>query len=741
MFKELSHRHGGGSLRLRQFLLYMLAVPVIWVSADLSRILTVTQTSEASAIWPPLGLALGASLVLGRRFLLFYALLMAVWLQARYEPVLVLSGTVQQFAAGHLLYWLIHRINPDGLLVERLSEALSFYVYGIFAILLPLSAVVSAVYYSHGYFDVFPWENVWAFHWFAEALGVLLFAPAAQEVLLALIGSRHHQWLRLRDALYWFLFLLMAMLSIHYAVRGELNVARSASYLYFPLAVWVAVDGRRMTALLMLPVVAVLCLFVNFYGAWEHNLSAWQALGSSLVLVTVMVLMVQLVLAAITERRGLTNFFRELAEHDSVTGRYNRRGLIKQAQKIQEDSTGGTAWLSVLCLKNFHHSREIMEEELVDETQKWVARQISQSLKGVRQQVPVARIEAGMFACVFMARDGAAAQALLTRLWRSIQGKKYQVGSVHYRIESSVGVVPLTPEVHPGTAIAAAKQVALKALASPGDPVWFGDDQGGLFSNHRRNLEGMEALKEAIVANRFELYHQRIASLSPEEENDRIEVLLRLRDAAGEMQSPAVFMPVAERFGYSVDMDRWVIAQTFRWFRRNRRAMESLESCSINLSGATLGDASFRRFIDSQMEKHGLDPGFFCFEVTETESVRDWDLAHGILAFLREKGFSTSLDDFGTGLATFDYLKRFPYDYIKIDGNFVKGIADSALDRSIVQAILGVARQLKARTVAEFVESREALSVLAEMGVEFVQGYAVHRPAPLSELNAGKPGG
>lgn len=735
MFKELSGQHGGGSLRLRQFLLYLLAVPVIWVSADMSRILAVTQTSDASAIWPPLGLAIGASLVLGRRFLLFYALLIAVWLDAGgYQPLLVLGLTAQQYLAAQLLHRLVSRINSDGLLVERLTEVVTFYVRGIFLVLLPLSAAASALYQHFGYFSAFPWVNVWAFHWFSEALGVLLFAPAAQQALLALIGSRHHQWLRPRDLLYWAVFFCLAGFSVRYAIQGELNLARSASYLYFPLAVWAAVDGRRVTALLLLPVIAVLCLFVSFYGVWEHNLSAWEALGEALVLVTVLVLMVQLVLAAITERRGMTDFFRQLAEHDSVTGHYNRRGLIRRATEIRNNTTGAGAWLAVLCLKNFHHAREIMEEELVDETQKWVAGQIGLSLKGIRQDVAVARIEAGMFACVFMARDAGSARSILTRLWQNIQGKKYRVAEVHYRIESSVGVVPLAVEGSPATAIAAAKQVALKALASPGEPVWFGDDNGGLFSRHRRDLEGMEVLKEAIVANQFELYHQRIAALSPGDERDRIEVLLRLRDSNGELQSPAVFMPVAERFGYSVDMDRWVIANTFAWFRRHPDALRSLEKCSINLFGATLGDASFKRFIEEQIERHGIPPRCFCFEVTETESVRDWGLAHEILSFLQGRGFSTSLDDFGTGLATFDYLKRFNYDYIKIDGSFVRAIAENSLDRSIVQAILGVARELSARTVAEFVESREALSVLADMGVEFVQGYAVHRPAPLSQL-------
>ena len=160
---------------------------------------------------------------------------------------------------------------------------------------------------------------------------------------------------------------------------------------------------------------------------------------------------------------------------------------------------------------------------------------------------------------------------------------------------------------------------------------------------------------------------------------------------------------------------------------------------SINLSGATLSDPQALEHIRVARENSGLDAHHFCFEVTETEQVEDWDRALTLLRGLKELGFAVSLDDFGTGLASFDYLNRFDFDYVKIDGSFVRSLDTDTRNHEVVEAVVLVARRRGIRTIAEFVENDAIIAELDRLDVDYVQGFGVHRPEPVGGLHAGPP--
>jgi EAL domain-containing protein (putative c-di-GMP-specific phosphodiesterase class I) len=181
------------------------------------------------------------------------------------------------------------------------------------------------------------------------------------------------------------------------------------------------------------------------------------------------------------------------------------------------------------------------------------------------------------------------------------------------------------------------------------------------------------------------------------------------------------------------DIDRWVIRHAFAALR----TLPPGVMFSINLSGASLSQDGLLEFVRHEMRENGIVPEYVCFEITETAAIAGFDEALGLIEALRTDGCRFSLDDFGTGLSSFGYLKTLPVDFLKIDGSFVRGMRRDSLDHAVVEAVNNIAHVLGKRTVAEFVESPEILQRLHELGVDYAQGYAVERPQPIESLYSG----
>jgi EAL domain-containing protein (putative c-di-GMP-specific phosphodiesterase class I) len=218
-------------------------------------------------------------------------------------------------------------------------------------------------------------------------------------------------------------------------------------------------------------------------------------------------------------------------------------------------------------------------------------------------------------------------------------------------------------------------------------------------------------------------------------------LLLRLRDEQGNLVQPGSFMPAAERYGLMPLIDRWVVANAFALLASRLSSPEPvrLSSCAINLSGATFGDDDFVDYVSRQFELHRVPPGMICFEITETSAIANLPSAKRLIQALKKLGCRFSLDDFGTGMSSFSYLKHLPVDFIKIDGCFVTEMLNSEVDRAMIEAIVHIARVMGKSTVAELVESDEMLEALREIGVDYAQGYGIGKPSPFEEaypLNA-----
>ncbi|RUV55418.1 EAL domain-containing protein, partial [Mesorhizobium sp. M1A.F.Ca.IN.022.02.1.1] len=242
-------------------------------------------------------------------------------------------------------------------------------------------------------------------------------------------------------------------------------------------------------------------------------------------------------------------------------------------------------------------------------------------------------------------------------------------------------------------------------------------------------------LVDAMEDSRLKLFGQEIHRLGrPWQDSRHVEVLARLEARNGKLILPGEFMPVAERFGLAARLDRWIIRTALS--RHGRAMLSGAVSLGFNLSAQTLSDPQLWDFVDAAIAENGAPPSAIGFEITETAAVTNFDAAEEFVRRARLRHCRVSLDDFGAGMSSFEYLRRFPIDAIKIDGSFVQHIADSRFDREIVSAIAGIARSMGCAVVAEKVEGKSALEILVGMGVGYGQGYFLHRPEPLEAIVA-----
>jgi len=252
---------------------------------------------------------------------------------------------------------------------------------------------------------------------------------------------------------------------------------------------------------------------------------------------------------------------------------------------------------------------------------------------------------------------------------------------------------------------------------------------------HQNELMLYSRLVEALEHHRIDPWFQRIVPLQPQRAQElHIEILARIHCSDGSQLSPALFVPVAERYRLAAAMDRQIIETVFARFRDHPALAEQVHKVSINLSGQSIGDHSVRKTIEQQLELGPLRGEQLCFEFTETAAIQSMDAARELMESLRRHGCQFSLDDFGTGMSSLAYLKHFPVDYLKLDGSFVRDIEHDAIDFALVRAFNDIGHTLGIHTIAEFVENDTIRNMLASIGIDFVQGYGVHQPEPLQAL-------
>jgi len=248
-------------------------------------------------------------------------------------------------------------------------------------------------------------------------------------------------------------------------------------------------------------------------------------------------------------------------------------------------------------------------------------------------------------------------------------------------------------------------------------------------------MQWVSRLTKALDEDRFALFFQPIVPCAAPHGHDKhIEILVRMIDEDGTIIAPGAFLPASEKYNIVSNIDRWVISHAMEWLANGPACEDRLVSISINLSGQSIGNPEILRFIIDETEKTGADPERIVFEITETAAVANIIAATGFMLTLRGCGFRFSLDDFGSGLSSFTYLKKLPVDFLKIDGAFVRNILSDPVDHAMVKSINELGHLLGKETIAEYVETLELAEELRRMGVNYAQGYAYAKPQPLNDF-------
>jgi diguanylate cyclase (GGDEF)-like protein len=305
-------------------------------------------------------------------------------------------------------------------------------------------------------------------------------------------------------------------------------------------------------------------------------------------------------------------------------------------------------------------------------------------------------------------------------------------------VSVSIGMALIEPHAKNADAILEAAEIARDSAKESGRnsiQVYRHDDSD--LTARKEQMQWVSRIQEALREDQFQIYAQTIEPLADANENYHFEILLRLTDREGDVVLPGAFLPPAERFNLMPTIDRWVIDKTFATLSEHGFAQSSLEGIvSINLAGQSLSDEGLIDYIDQKFTEYGLSMDCICFEVTETSAIGNMESAHYIMSSLKEKGCRFSLDDFGTGLSSFSYLKYLPVEYVKIDGSFVREMLDDQVAHAMVSSINQIGHVMGLKTIAEFVENDELRKQLELISIDYIQGFSVCKPVPLEDYLA-----
>ncbi len=351
----------------------------------------------------------------------------------------------------------------------------------------------------------------------------------------------------------------------------------------------------------------------------------------------------------------------------------------------------------------------------------------------VRERDIIARLGGDEFGLLLEDCPIEDAARIAGKVCEAIDGFRFMWQGKVFRIGASIGVVPISRYGDNISDILSCADAACYAAKDQGGNrvhVYHAGDSE--LARRRGDMHWVADLNRSLERNDFILYRQPILSLLDDDDAERrYEILLRLDDGGGRLYEPKSFLRSAERFGLMVKLDRWVISTMLAWLDDTETKSGETVTFFINISGMSLREASFRDFVIERLGQRGPSRFRICFEITETAAVASLSSAAGFIEEVRALGHFCALDDFGSGLSSFAYLKNLPVDYLKIDGQFVRDINTDPIDLAMVRSITEIARVMNKRTIAEFAETAPVLDHLRDIGVDFAQGYCIGYPEPL----------
>jgi len=443
-----------------------------------------------------------------------------------------------------------------------------------------------------------------------------------------------------------------------------------------------------------------------------------------------------LVLEDVSNERKLSNELEFRANHDALTGSYNRFYFDRRLAQLVEDvpASGRSHALCYIDLDQFkivndtcgHPSGDRLLCELTDALR-----------ERLRASDVLARLGGDEFGIIICDADQEAALSVANKLYAFFQTFVFEDEGRAFPVHASIGFVNINVDHCDLQSIMSAADVACYTAKDSGrNALVVYSESDAEMSERKEEMNWLPVLTSALNDNDFILLVQAVADINSDTSATTVthyEFLLRLKHNDDELLTPFKFIKAAERYNLMRDIDRWVISNALKTVAQVQHDLPQDCTFSINLSGQSAGDSSVLPFIAEQMALHKVEPRRFWFEITETAAITHFANAISLIEGIQALGSSVALDDFGSGLSSFGYLRQLPVDVLKIDGQFIQDIDKSDVAKEMVRAMHHVGKAMGLKTVAEFVENEAVVKVLASIGVDYAQGFFIAMPCPIEE--------
>lgn len=434
----------------------------------------------------------------------------------------------------------------------------------------------------------------------------------------------------------------------------------------------------------------------------------------------------------VSEMRGLAREMSYQASHDALTGLVNRAEFERRLEVALKTARGEGAGhvVSYLDLDRFKVVNDSCGHMAGDN----LLRELATLLKDkVRDSDTVARVGGDEFGMLLVGCPLEKARQIADDVCDAVAEYRFSWQDRAFDIGVSIGLVEVGHESGSAESVLSAADSACYVAKQQGRGrvhVYSARDE--ILARERGEIQWLQRLQRALKENQFELFVQPIVAVTGRvDAGPAAEVLLRMRDDAGKIILPALFLSAAERYQLMSHVDRWVVQAALTAISRGSPHLPEGRTCGINLSAQTLGDEDFLEYVVDLLDHTGVAPGKLCFEIAESAVLENIEYARRFINVLHGIGCQFALDDFGSGIGSFANLKQLSLDYLKIDGSYTRNLEHDSVNREMVTAMVNLARRLDFKVVAEQVEDQETFEAIRELGIEFVQGFVVERPHPL----------
>lgn len=439
-------------------------------------------------------------------------------------------------------------------------------------------------------------------------------------------------------------------------------------------------------------------------------------------------------------QRMLENMHSQLAfqaSHDDLTQLLNRKEFEREVERAIVSALREQKQHVLLYtdLDQFKIINNTSGHTAGDALLRGIGELMSRLVQGV--DACVARLGGDEFGVLLRNVKTTVAREIAEQVLTAIRSERFEWEGRRYSLSASIGLVFIDQSTESVDAVMRHADEACYTAKDAGRNRVQEYELGDARMIHRHGvMEWVTQLDHALEENRLILNCQRIASvLNPDKRTDgHYEILLTMRDELGETMPPTDFILAAETYNRMTQIDRWVIERVLRWLADHRSRLDHFGGFSINVSGHSVNDETFPDFVLEQFSRTQAPTSKVCFEITETAAIANLDNAVEFMNRMKIIGCRFSLDDFGTGLSSYSYLRNLPVDYVKIDGVFVKDIASAPGDHAVVRSINEIGHYMGKETIAEYVETKEVLAALKDIGVDYAQGYCIDKPCELSQL-------